>query len=681
MFRSPVCQRSLRWKAAASLLATAALLGIGTTFWKTDVPKFSPAPALSVASPLVLREPVVELDGRSGCVGTVVLRAAVHLAGKPDFSPLIERLRRQGVRRVWLQCKQDETDEFVGGEVFYPSALAPVAAGFDDGRLWCFVDAIRAAGIEVAAWLPAFHDPRAATLHPEWRAYHLRPDGVPMPQDDWLCPRNADAVAYEASLLREVCEKGAGRFAAIYTDFIRYDADSSCACARCLSALGERLGGAKVDRRKLLAAAKKGSPLWAAWTEMRGAAIRDALDTMRDAIAEVAPGLWFGACVLPFSAEDYSLNTQSGQDLGEMCQAGVDEIVLMGYWDDWEKSPEWLAKSIIAGRKQVDGDAKFSVLLDADMSLRSTLATLAAIGADREDAVWFNYRQWDDQTFTTLHHAQQLCAKYGGVPRAEFTAVTIRIDTEPDSRRRYDTVTPEMIGRMLDLFSEEGVKASFITCGRIAELQRPVLARAVAEGHEVGSHGYNHEQLDELPDAEQVAVVDRSIAAMQEQGFVIEGFGAPRNSITDIARERLIHHGLLYDGSAAYDPLVSYCGPEIVRAANDPTRGIMVMPFIFPNDWDARFVAGLSAPEMAAAWIRGLDKMAAAGEPCFIINTHQWISSLSDNLAALRTFIRAAKARPDCRILTLRDTARHTLTGMLRIESEFQPKLTAKEDR
>ncbi len=183
------------------------------------------------------------------------------------------------------------------------------------------------------------------------------------------------------------------------------------------------------------------------------------------------------------------------------------------------------------------------------------------------------------------------------------------------------------------------MRATFITCGRIAEQQQPILARAVAEGHEIGSHGYNHEQIDDLPDAEQLAVIDRSVAVMRERGFALEG----------------------------------YVGPEIVRAENDASRGIVVLPFIIPNDWDARFESGQSASEMAAAWVRRLEKVAASGEPCFVLNIHQWIASLSDNLDAVRTFIRAAKARPDCRVLPLRETAQRTLAEMLRPENDGGP--------
>ena len=311
--------------------------------------------------------------------------------------------------------------------------------------------------------MPAFHDPQAVARHAEWRAHRLREDGTPEPQADWLCPRNLDAVAYEAAVLGEITERATGRFAAIYTDFIRYDDDTSCACPRCLGALKDRVG-ARVDGPRLLAAAEKDPALWNAWTRMRSQAIRAALDRMRDAISDATPGLWFGACVLPFGAQDYSLNTQSGQDLRAMCRAGADEIVLMGYCDDWKKSPAWLADSIACAREQVGDEAKLSVLLDADMSVRTTLATIGAIDEEGGRAAWFNYGQWTDEIFTTLHHAQRLWSRHGGVPRPPFTAVTVRIDTEPDSGGRYETVHPEMIGKLLDLFASEDVRATFITC-------------------------------------------------------------------------------------------------------------------------------------------------------------------------------------------------------------------------
>ena len=82
---------------------------------------------------------------------TVIVRSMPNLPSREAIPALVERLQRNGVRRAWVQCKQDETDECAGGLAFYPSEVAPVAPGFEDGRLDEFVAQLHSAGIEVCA--------------------------------------------------------------------------------------------------------------------------------------------------------------------------------------------------------------------------------------------------------------------------------------------------------------------------------------------------------------------------------------------------------------------------------------------------------------------------------------------------------------------------------------------------
>lgn len=659
----------LHRKAILALMIMVLVI-LSVAFWGM-MPHHAPPTTVRVEAP-ALTMPVMSVDSANAAgdaLSCVVVRSGSNLHSMADAGILAERLKRQGVRRVWVQFKQDETHEFPGGAVFYPSRIAPVAEGFDDGRLWAFVDGLRARGIEVAAWLPAFHDPAAWENHPGWRAKVIDADGSVHEQAGWLCPRNPAAVAHEASLLAEVAELGADRLAGIYTDFIRYDDDFSCVCDSCLREISRRHGGAGLTASDIRKAAEEKSPLWKEWVTMRGDAIHDALDTMRDHLIQVDPEIWFGASVLPFSARDYSFNTQSGQDLAKMCRAGVDEIVLMGYWDDWEKSPDWLAECIGTARRKVEGNAKLSCLLDADMSLRRTMVTLDALKDVDCPLAWFNYGGWDDPVLSLLHRAQRLLAVSGGMPVPPFTAVTIRIDTEPDYRGSYETIRPEMIAKLLDLFAEEKVSATFVTVGKLAGIQTEVLQRAEREGHEIAGHGYDHEQIDSLPEDEQIRVIDRTVDSIRGAGFKLTGFGAPRNSITDAARDRLIERGLFYDGSLACDPLVTYEDARLVAHTRKPETGVVVLPFAVPNDWDARRILGLTASGMLDAWRERLDAVADAKELCFVLDVHQWLVTEPGNFEALRGFIRAVKARGDCRFLTLDGTARHVLREIERLET------------
>ena len=650
----------LRFRALLSLFLAALAVCFATAL-------FQPQKLEAVANvPRIARPPV---EAGPDEKWTVIVRSMPNLPDRAAIPALVERLQRNRVRRAWVQCKQDESDECAGGLAFYPSKIAPVAPGFADGRLDEFVAQLQTAGIEVCAWLPIFHDPTAAEAHPDWRAQTLDGDGKVAPQADWLCPRNPDAVAYEARLAAEIATRFHGRLAALYTDFIRFDDDFSCVCPRCLADTARLAHRRRVTPDDLRHAAVRDERLWTAWTTGRANAIASALDRIRDALTEVSPNLWLGAAVLPFSAEDYSFNTQSGQDFAKMSRAGVDEIAVMGYWDDWDKSPAWLRRGLETATETTGDDAIVSCLLDADMSVWRTGQTFAALSGVGNRRAFFRYGEWSEEVFATLRTAQRGVAADVAGPQAAWTAVAIRIDTEPDHLGSYDHVNEGMMRTLVAMFAEEKVEATFITCARLLELQPEGILAAHRAGHEIGIHAYNHEQLDELSPEQELAVIDRSFAVFREHGIPVAGFGAPRNSITEAGRQRLISLGAEYDGSAAYDPEVTSHDAQIVRSDDDSNRDIVVVPFLIPNDYDARFIDKLSAEQMLAAWKRKLLAVRAAGQSVAVLDIHQWLASQPENLAAVREFIRFAKSQPRCRVVTLREAARHARQEIDRVES------------
>src|SRR5258707_10295985 len=52
------------------------------------------------------------------------------------------------------------------------------------------------------------------------------------------------------------------------------------------------------------------------------------------------------------------------------------------------------------------------------------------------------------------------------------------------------------VDRLLGIFDEAGVKATFFTLGWIAERYPDLIRRIVAGGHELASHGWNHTRAD-----------------------------------------------------------------------------------------------------------------------------------------------------------------------------------------
>jgi len=618
---------------------------------------------------------------------TIVLRTARHLEDPTQIPALVARLVAAGVAHVWLQFKQDETDEVPGGQLFHPSALAPVAAGYEDGRLERLLAALLEAGLAVSAWVPCLNDRTAWEAHPDWRAWRLDETGSPQEQVDWLCPRHPEVVAYEAALVAEIAQRHPG-LSGLYTDFIRFDADLSCVCPRCLEALRGRLGerapaaSAPTDAelcRRLPTAAQDDSALWSVWTRLRSDAICKVADALRDALDAARQDIWFGACLLPFSAEDYSFNTQSGQDVSRLARQGLDEIVLMGYWDDWDKSPRWLERSLVAAAEQVGDECELSCLVDGDMSIRRTWLTLDAIEDVPLHALgYFNYWEWSEGALERVRAGHD-GAQLGDVPPPAFTAVAVRVDTEPDYENSYDALRPEMITELATLFEEEGTRATFVTCGRLAGLQREALLDVAHRGHEIACHAYDHEQLDALEPEQELASIERGLSAIADLGVPLLGFGAPRNSLTPGGRDRLIEHGLLYDGSAAYDPEVSLIDVERVSHSQAEVPGsILLVPFIMPNDWDALYVAGVDAAEMGALWRRRLDLVADMDEPVFVLDVHQWLEAREDARQALRGLLRHARARSDCRLMTLAEAARHADAHLVAVEEAARAATAAR---
>lgn len=55
-----------------------------------------------------------------------------------------------------------------------------------------------------------------------------------------------------------------------------------------------------------------------------------------------------------------------------------------------------------------------------------------------------------------------------------------------------DGPSPSLTPRVLDILNEYGAKGTFFVVGRNAALNGHILARAVAEGHEIGSHTWSH---------------------------------------------------------------------------------------------------------------------------------------------------------------------------------------------
>src|SRR5438045_5731976 len=103
------------------------------------------------------------------------------------------------------------------------------------------------------------------------------------------------------------------------------------------------------------------------------------------------------------------------------------------------------------------------------------------------------------------------------------------------SRQVWHTFEPRVERNteiVLELFARAGVRATFFTLGWIAE-RHPDLVRRIAEGgHEIASHGYEHQRADQQSPETFRADVRRTKAILEDTaGLPVKGYRAASFSI------------------------------------------------------------------------------------------------------------------------------------------------------
>jgi polysaccharide deacetylase family protein (PEP-CTERM system associated) len=108
---------------------------------------------------------------------------------------------------------------------------------------------------------------------------------------------------------------------------------------------------------------------------------------------------------------------------------------------------------------------------------------------------------------------------------------------------------------VLALFDEAGVKGTFFTLGWVAARYPTLIRRIVAGGHEIASHGWDHDRVFTLtPDAFRADLRKAHAAIAEAGGVEPRGYRAPSFSIdarTPWAHQVLAEEGYTYSSSVA----------------------------------------------------------------------------------------------------------------------------------
>jgi peptidoglycan/xylan/chitin deacetylase (PgdA/CDA1 family) len=106
--------------------------------------------------------------------------------------------------------------------------------------------------------------------------------------------------------------------------------------------------------------------------------------------------------------------------------------------------------------------------------------------------------------------------------------------------------------RILDLFAKHDVKGSFFTPGFTALAYPEVVKRTALEGHEIGHHGWMHENPAKLDAEREREVIDLGLKALEKvTGQIPQGYRLPGTDFGANVVDVLLERGFTYEGTSA----------------------------------------------------------------------------------------------------------------------------------
>ncbi len=236
------------------------------------------------------------------------------------------------------------------------------------------------------------------------------------------------------------------------------------------------------------------------------------------------------------------------------------------------------------------------------------------------------------------------------------------IDNEEYTQCEYGPNTA--IWRILRILKEEEVKATFMTCGGIAERYPDAVKAIVADGHEVAGHGYHHECARDLSREEEDEVMRKTTAMnLSRAGSRPMGWRSCTQSANSI--ELLMRHGYLWNSNSfAHDlPFLWESGGKLlVELPRQP----------FGDGRTYHDDHGNPADTLAIwkAMFDGFHEESAHSPAYCPFQFHPYISGRSGRARALRSIIQHMKKADGVWFATGSETARWCLDTLFKAQAD-----------
>jgi peptidoglycan/xylan/chitin deacetylase (PgdA/CDA1 family) len=136
-------------------------------------------------------------------------------------------------------------------------------------------------------------------------------------------------------------------------------------------------------------------------------------------------------------------------------------------------------------------------------------------------------------------------------------------EDSPDDISRGVFAAELGVPRLLNLFKKYNLNTSWYIPGHTIESFPEQMRMIVEAGHEIGLHGYSHENPIEMSPEQEEDVLRKSIELIIKlSGKSPTGYIAPWWEFSNVTTKLLLKHGVKYDKSLMYDDFTPFYIPE-----------------------------------------------------------------------------------------------------------------------
>jgi peptidoglycan/xylan/chitin deacetylase (PgdA/CDA1 family) len=235
--------------------------------------------------------------------------------------------------------------------------------------------------------------------------------------------------------------------------------------------------------------------------------------------------------------------------------------------------------------------------------------------------------------------------------------------------------------RILDLLAEYDIKSTWFVPGHTIEAFPAECQRLVDESHEVGHHGYCHENPALLELEKERAILERGIALIKDlTGRAPRGYRSPAGSFSPHTLRLLLDYGFVYDSSLLGNDFTPYYCRDGIKASIDAPYDfgkavdLVEMPFswhlddfpFFEYTSSRRGISqGLADPaRVYDVWAGDFEYLyTKLGQGVFILTMHPQVIGRGHRMLMLERFIKDLQSHDGVTFSTMGDFAQRWKAG------------------